>query len=171
VATAVVALCALLPAAASAAPKTGVCGLPSSTPVFIDYGEGTLTSDVRGVFARPGVVVASSGTNVPADFRKSGAATMYFVLHLPALVGEPSDPEDPSSIIGTADTLYAKAVTSSGCPSPWIALNELAGPGLATPWSATNTIYRADVLALDGRASGEGRTASAARPRKPEHRG
>ena len=124
------------------------CGLPSSTPVWIDYGEGSVKPDVRDVLARPGVVVASSGTAVPRYYRAHGAATMYFVLHFSLLVGEPSDPSDSASILDAADKLYAKAVESSGCATPWIALNELFGTNLATPWSRTNATYRANVLAF-----------------------
>lgn len=107
-----------------------------------------MKQDVRDVLARPGVVVASSGTTVPQYYRDHGAATMYFVLHFAPLVGEPSDPADPASIVGAADKLYAKSVDSSGCATPWIALNELFGTTLATPWSRTNTAYRANVLAF-----------------------
>jgi hypothetical protein len=47
--------------------------------------------DVRAVFTRPGVVVATSGPVVPAAFRAGGAATALFVRTLPTLVGEPAD--------------------------------------------------------------------------------
>ena len=60
------------------------CGLPSTAPVWIDYAEGSVAPDVRAVFARPGVVVTASGTAIPKYFRDHGAATTYFVLHLPA---------------------------------------------------------------------------------------
>jgi hypothetical protein len=153
------ALGALLVALASAATSgqaAGACGLPSTTPVWIDYGEGTVKPDVREVLARPGVVVASSGTAIPKYFRDHGAGTTYFVLHLPALVGEPSDPADPASIGNASDKLYARAVDSTDCPTPWIALNELFGTGLATPWSRTNTQYRANVLALVQRLRARG---------------
>jgi len=100
------------------------------------------------VLARPGVVVATSGTKIPASFRARGAATAYFVLGLPKLVGQPTAPADPASIPATADALYAQAAASTACATPWIALNELFGSGLTTPWSPTNTQYRANVLAL-----------------------
>ena len=103
---------------------------------------------MREVLARPGVVVASSGTANPKYFRDHGAATTYFVLHLPTLVGEPSDPADAASIGSAADKLYARAADSTDCATPWIALNELFGTGLATPWSRTNAQYRANVLVL-----------------------
>ena len=124
------------------------CGLPSASPVWIDYGEGSVKQDTRDVLARPGVVVASSGTTVPKYYRDHGAATMYWVLHLGQFVGEPADPADPASIAAAADKLYAKAVDSSACATPWIALNELFASGLPTPWSPRNATYRADILAF-----------------------
>ncbi len=124
------------------------CGLPASQPLWIDYGEGSVKPDTRAVFARPGVVVASSGTAVPAAFRKAGAATMYFELHLPRLVGEPVDPADASTVVAAAGALYDRAVASTACATPWIALNELLGSNLPAPWSASNAVYRANVLAL-----------------------
>jgi hypothetical protein len=133
---------------ATARAAAGECGLPASSPVWIDYAEGTVGADVRAVFARPGVVVASSGTAIPKSFRDHGAATTYFELKLPAFVGEPSDPADPASIPPAAAKLDAQAVASTGCATPVIALNELLGSGLKTPWSASNTTYRADVLGL-----------------------
>jgi hypothetical protein len=125
----------------------GRCALPSSAPLWIEYGDG-LTTDVRGVFAQPGVIVSTSGTGGPAYYRAHGALTTYFELHLPDLVGQPSAPADPASIAAAASKLLALATASTGCSTPWIALNELFGSNLAAPWSATNTVYRANVLAL-----------------------
>ena len=135
---------------ASSAPQraTDACGVPDGAPVWFDYGEGPVKLDTRAVLARPGVVVATSGTAIPAYFRKRGAATTYFVLGLPKLVGQPSAPADPATMPAVADALYAKAAASTACATPWIALNELFGSGLPTPWSPTNAQYRADVLAL-----------------------
>ena len=114
-----------------------------------------MRADTRAVLAHPGVVVATSGTAVPAEFRKSGAATMYWVLHLDRLVGEPADPADPATIPATVAKLLDQAKTSSACDTPWIALNELLGSGAVAPWSATTTQYRANVLALvQGLAAG-----------------
>ncbi len=124
------------------------CGLPATGIVWVDYAEGSVKPDTRAVLARPGVVVATSGIALPKYFREHGAATTYFVLHLPAVVGQPASPADPASIPGAADALFAKAVASSGCATPWIALNELFGSGLPTPWSPSNAQYRANVLAL-----------------------
>ncbi len=134
----------------SSAPGRAVdaCGLPVAGTVWVDYGEGPVKPDARAILAHPGVVVATSGTLIPKYFRTHGAATTYFVLHLPNIVGQPATPADPASIPGAADALFAKAVASTACATPWIALNELFGSGLGTPWSATNAQYRANVLAL-----------------------
>ena len=134
----------------SSAPGRSVdaCGLPVAGTVWVDYGEGPVKPDTRAVLAHPGVVVATSGTAIAKYFRAHGAATTYFVLHLPNIVGQPAKPADPALIPAAADALFAKAVASSACATPWIALNELFGSGLATPWSPTNAQYRANVLAL-----------------------
>jgi hypothetical protein len=140
----------LMASPAAARPRRATlaqCVLPSSSPIWIDYGD-SLSPDVRDVFARGGVVVSSGGTAGPAYFRAHGAATTYFELHLPNVVGQPAAPADPSSIPAAASKLLAQATASTGCSTPWIALNELFGSNLAAPWSATNTVYRANVLAL-----------------------
>ena len=124
------------------------CGVPDTAPLWVDYGEGPVKPDTRTVLAKPGVVVATSGAKIPATFRKKGAATTYFVIHLPKLVGQPSAPADPATMPAVADALYVRAAASTACATPWIALNELFGSSLPTPWSPTNTLYRANVLAL-----------------------
>src|SRR4029079_18726434 len=73
------------------------CGIPIAAPVWIDYAEGSVAPDVRALFAQPGVVVTASGIAIPKSFRDHGAATTYFELHLPDLVGQPSDPAHPAS--------------------------------------------------------------------------
>jgi hypothetical protein len=139
----------VVPAAGAATVRAaGECGLPDSAPLWIDYGEASVRPDVRAVLSKPGVVVASSGTPVPAAFRQAGVATTYFELHLPRIVGETTDPADAASIIPAADALYARAVASTGCATPWIALNELQGSQIPTPWSPANSAYRANVLTV-----------------------
>jgi hypothetical protein len=132
------------------------CGLPETAPVWIDYGEPSLTQDVRAVFTRPGVVVATSGPVVPAAFRAGGAATVLFVRTLPTLVGEPADPADAASIPTAADALLKRAQTQTACATPWIILNELLGAAVVTPWSANVTQYRANVLTLMQRLAAGG---------------
>jgi hypothetical protein len=124
------------------------CGIPTATPVWIDYAEGSVAPAVRALFAQPGVVVTASGLAIPKSFRDHGAATTYFELHLPELVGQPSDPADPASIDGVAAALFQRASASTGCATPTIALNELFGESAAPPLSPTNTTYRANLLAL-----------------------
>jgi hypothetical protein len=124
------------------------CGLSDAVPVWIDYGEGSVEPDVRALLERPGVTVASSGTALPAEFRSKGATTTYFVLKLPALVGEPAAPADPTAVPAAAAKLLAQAQASSACATPWIALNELLGAAAVPPWSASTAQYRANVLAL-----------------------
>ena len=131
-----------------AASSVDACGVPNAAPLWVDYGEGPVKPDTRTVLAKPGVVVATSGTKIPVNFRKKGAATTYFVIHLPKLVGQPSAPADPATMPAVSDALYARAAASTACATPWIALNELFGSSLPTPWSPTNTQYRANVLAL-----------------------
>ena len=135
---------------AGAAPRQAKdpCGIPTAAPVWIDYAEGSVAPDVRALFAQPGVVVTASGTAIPKFFRDHGAATTYFELHLPDLVGQPADPADPASIDGAAAALFQRASASTGCATPTIALNELFGESATTPWSPTNATYRANVLAL-----------------------
>ena len=138
----------VLPAATRATPAaTPPCALPSTTPLWIDYGD-ALSNDVRDVLARPGVIVTSGGKAVSSYFRDHGAATTYFELHLPNYVGQPSAPADPSTIPAAAVKLLAQAVATTGCSTPEIALNELFGSNTQAPWTPTNTVYRADVLEL-----------------------
>jgi hypothetical protein len=99
------------------------------------------------IFARPGVVAAASNFIVPPQLRASGAKTVYFDLYLGNRVGTPSQPADPSVVQSRADKLFDTAVSSSGCDHPLIAENELFGAQAPTPWTATTTQYRADVLA------------------------
>ena len=143
---------------AGAAPRQAkdACGIPTAAPVWIDYAEGSVAPDVRALFAQPGVVVTASGTVIPKTFRDHGAATTYFELHLPTLVGQPSDPNDPASIDTTADALFQRASVSTACAAPTIALNELFGESIKTPWSASNATYRANVLELMKRLADRG---------------
>jgi hypothetical protein len=139
---------ALFLATGAPARPTAACGLPDTAPVWVDYGEATVTADVRAVLARPGVVVSSSGTAVPAAFRAGGAATTYFERNLPRLVGEPASPADPASIAAAAARELEQAKASTACDTPWIALNELVGADAVAPWSPSTATYRANVLAL-----------------------
>jgi len=145
------------------------CGIPTSGSVWIDYAEGSVAPDVRALFAQPGVVVTASGTVIPKQFRDKGAATTYFELHLPTLVGQPGDPNDPASIDAIAEALFQRASVSTACATPVIALNELFGESLKTPWSASNELPR-ERPGADEAPRRPGRQAGALRPRRPEHR-
>jgi hypothetical protein len=151
---AVVAAALPLPSARSA--PAAPCALPDGKPLWIDYGQGAVPAPVRAVFSRPGVVVAASGIPLPRAYRSKGATVVHFELKLPNLVGRPAAPADPATIQAKADDLYRRATVSAQCTTPTIALNELAGAGIASPWSATNTTYRANVLALVRRLAERG---------------
>ena len=133
---------------ARSAEDVDACGLPTATPLWIEYGEGALPSDVRSVFARPGVIVASSGTTLPPTYRRLGAKTVFFVLRLPQWIGSPTSPADPATIEASAQNVYERAVASTGCATPIIGLNELLGPAAPVPWEPDVATYRANVLAL-----------------------
>ena len=148
------ALLLALPAATRATLAVDPCALPTATPLWIDYGD-AVSNDVRDVFARPGVIMTSGGKPMSAYYHAHGAATTYFELHLPNLVGQPATPADPASIPAAVSKLLGQAVAATGCSTPQIALNELFGSNAPAPWTPTNTVYRADVLALmQGLAAG-----------------
>jgi hypothetical protein len=142
----------LLAAAAAAlwcAPSAlaGPCGLPDTTPLWVDYAEGSVTFR-NELFRRPGLVLASSGTTVPQTLREGGAHTVYWQMKLSRMVGTPSAPADPGAVALAAEELLERAAASSGCATPLIALEELSGASLPTPWSPTNSAYRTNVLEL-----------------------
>jgi hypothetical protein len=125
----------------------GVCGLPDSKPLWIDYAEGSVGFR-DAVFARPGIVAATSGAAVPQALRNGGARTVYWHMKLGALVGTTTAPADPATIDAAAQKLFDAAAASSGCSTPLIALNELNGASTTTPWTTTNARYRQNVLDL-----------------------
>ncbi len=121
---------------------------PVDGPLWVEYGDGAVPADVRTLFSRPGVTVATSGTALPRTYRQRGAGTVFFVLKLPQYVGQPSAPADPATIEAAAQALYDRAVASTECAMPIIALNELLGPAAPLPWTPEVTTYRANVLGL-----------------------
>jgi hypothetical protein len=125
----------------------GACGLPDSKPLWIDYAEGSVGFRDT-VFARPGIVAATSGAAVPKALRTGGARTVYWHMKLGALVGTTTAPADPATIDAAAQKLFDTAAASSGCSTPLIALNELNGASTTTPWTTTNARYRQNVLDL-----------------------
>jgi hypothetical protein len=134
----------LVPAQRAAAAQ---CGLPDSKPLWLDYAEGSVGFR-DAVFARTGIVAATSGTAVPQALRNGGARTVYWHMKLGALVGTTTAPADPASIGAAAQKLFDAAAASSGCSTPLIALNELNGASTTTPWTTTNSRYRQNVLDL-----------------------
>ena len=122
----------------------GPCGLPDGQPVWVDFG----VPELAPVFARPGVVLAVSSGQFPAQVRAAGAQTVYWDMHLNRRVGTPTAPADPALMDARAQSLFVGAASQSQCATPWIALNELFGASLETPWSPNNAQYRANVIAL-----------------------
>ncbi len=130
----------------------GPCGLPTSSTMWIDFG----TPEFAPLFSRPGVIAAVSTGALPAEMRAKGAKTIYWDMYLNRRVGRPATPADPKLVVPAANRLFDFAVQQSGCPTPFIALNELFGASLPTPWSATNAQYRANVLTFLQALAGRG---------------
>jgi hypothetical protein len=127
-----------LPGHAAAAP----CGLPDTKPLWVDYGAPELIER----FGRPGVVVAGAGEAYPKKARELGAKTVYWDMYLNTRVGTPSAPVHHDLLPARAQRVYDFAVLTSGCADPVIAMNELFGASVPTPWTPTITRYRANVL-------------------------
>lgn len=137
----VVALVALaFPASALAGP----CGLPDGAPVWVDFG----AAEIESVIARPGIVAATSTGEYPARLRAQGAQTVYWDMNLRLRVGTTAEPFDPATIEERAHRLFVFAASQTQCATPWIALNELNGANLETPWTPNNAQYRDNVLRL-----------------------
>ncbi len=131
-----------LPGVARAA---GTCGLPSSKPMWIDHG----VPAVADVMARPGVTLAVSSGDFPAQMRAKGARTIYWDMYLNSKrVGTPVAPADPAIVAERANKLFDYAVQQTACKTPYMILNELFGASLETPWSVSTSQYRANVLAF-----------------------
>jgi hypothetical protein len=161
---------ALLAAAGGAAradaPGPLPCGLPQQQPLWVDYADG-MVPFWSSIFARPGVVGAASNFIVPPQLRAKGAKTVYFDLYLQNRVGTPSKPADPAVVDARADKLFDTAAASSGCARPLIALNELAGANLPTPWTPTTAQYRANVIELVQRLAERGARPFILLPKRP----
>lgn len=138
-------LCAVAAGFAPArAAAIDACGRPEGHVHWIDYGRPEFTD----IFARPGTILAVSSGDFPAQMRAAGALTIYWDMYLSRRVGTPTVPADPAIAINKANILYEYAAAQTSCSTPWIALNELFGSSLPTPWSDWNTEYRANVLAF-----------------------
>lgn len=131
---------------AAKAPAKSDCGLPTKRPLWIDFGDGSVP--FWELFAQPGLVSAAANFRYPPQIRARGGNTIYFDLNFHRRLGSPAKPKPLDEVLESANRLFFYAAASSGCDKPWIALNELFGASLPTPWSATNTVYRANVLAF-----------------------
>jgi hypothetical protein len=140
---AAVALVAALPGRARA-DGTACAPLPAKKPVWIDFADGSVPFWQE--FAKPGVVAAASNLIYPPKLRAAGAQTVFWDMYLNNRIGQPSKPVDSATVLAKANRLFDAAVASSACSTPFITENELFGASLPTPWSASNTQYRANVL-------------------------
>jgi len=136
--------CAAIFAAAPGQAQARECGLPSHSPVWADFADGSVP--YWPMFARPGVVAAAANFLFPAQIRALGAKTVYWEMNLKRRVGTPTNPIDPAVVEDWADRIFYRAVASSACATPWIALNEMWGSNVAPPWSPTNAQYRENVI-------------------------
>jgi hypothetical protein len=142
VALLVVAAVAVCSGAGAHATLADACGVPSTTPVWVDFG-----GHAAPITAQPGETIAvASGTDVPAQIRAAGSATVLFDLNFNKRVGTTTSPADPSVIDSRAQSLFQYAVSVTGCSTPTIAENELSGAQTPTPWTPNNAQYRANVL-------------------------
>jgi hypothetical protein len=142
---AVLAAALAVPGPASAAPdagRAGQCGIPTTTPVWIDFA----SVPMLDLWGQRGLVVGASTGDFPSRLRERGARTIYWDMNFNRRVGTPTAPADPGVIVERANRLFDFAAAQSGCAKPLIALNELFGAHLPTPWSATNERYRQNVL-------------------------
>jgi hypothetical protein len=120
------------------------CGLPENGTAWVDFADGTVPFWYR--FARPGVIAAASNFIYPPKLRAAGAKTVYFDLYLNSRVGTPDKPEKETVVVDWAQRIFYRAVASSGCSRPWMALNELFGAHTTTPWTPNNAAYRHNVI-------------------------
>jgi hypothetical protein len=147
-----VAIAVCSPASAHAAHwHAGQCGLPATAPLYAEYAEIAVSPTIRNdifAIARPPLVLATSGPGLGAELRAAGARTVYWQMKIERMLGYTNAPADPATIATAAQRLLDRAAATSGCATPLIALNELQGAWLPTPWSPTNAQYRANALEL-----------------------
>ncbi len=136
--------CVALFAAAPGHAEARPCGLSNASPLWIDFADGSVP--YWPMFARPGVTAAAANFLFPPQIRALGADTIYWDMYLRQRVGTPNKPKDPAVVKDWADRVFYRAVASSACATPWIALNEMWGSNLPTPWSPTNAQYRENII-------------------------
>jgi hypothetical protein len=143
------AVVALVASPSTPATRTSECGLPETSPRWIEVAGGSWW---KRVFGHPGITLAlgsiskTGGSDVPTEARALGANTVYWDNYLNKRVGTPKAPADPAVVVERATKLVDYAIKVSGCQTPIMGENELFGAKLPTPWSATNSQYRANVL-------------------------
>lgn len=141
---------------AAAGPR---CVLPPGPTLYAEYAEVAVAPTIRrDIFgpARPSLVLATSQQSIAQELRSLGAYTILWQMKIERLLGDTRQPADSSSIVAAADQLYDKAVATTGCSTPSIALNELQGNWVPTPWGPTNAQYRANALELMRRLHARG---------------
>ena len=121
--------CVALFAAAPGQAQARECDLPNKTPLWIDFADGSVP--YWQMFAQPGVIAAAANFIFPPQIRALGAKTVYWEMNLRERVGTPANPRDPKVVQDWADRVFYRAVASSACATPWIALNEMWGSNLA----------------------------------------
>ena len=129
----------------------GSCGLPAAKPLYVEFAEVSVPRATRlDVLARPrpGLVLATSQGFMHEELRAAGAHTVFWQMKIEQILGLPSVPQNPEEVVVAADRLYARAARETGCATPLIALNELQGARLRTPWRVPNAQYRANTLTL-----------------------
>ena len=131
-------------ATARPAEAASSCGLPEKGTAWIDFADGSVPFWYR--FARPGVIAAASNFLFPPQLRAAGAKTVYWDFYLNNRVGTPGRPTSQAVTRDWAQRIFFRAQASSQCSRPWMALNELFGAHLTTPWTATNAAYRQNVI-------------------------
>jgi hypothetical protein len=131
-------------ATARPAEAASPCALPENGTAWIDFADGSVPFWYR--FARPGVIAAASNFIFPPKLRAAGAKTVYFDLYLNGRVGTPDKPEKQDVVVDWAHRIFYRAVASSGCSRPWMALNELFGAHTTTPWTPNNAAYRHNII-------------------------
>jgi hypothetical protein len=146
---------ALVSSASGAGTAPISCGVPEAQPVWIDFADGSV-SFWRERFARPGIVVATGGTQLASEARAAGAATVHWDMYLRKRVGTPSEPADPELMERRADALFEYAVSVTGCEQPLVTLNEMWGASLPTPLTPTTERYRSNLLRFVSRLSARG---------------
>ncbi len=169
-ATLLLACAAAATAAGPARAQEWPCGLPAAQPLWIEFADGTVPFR-QALFGRPGVVVATNGALRSAELRGLGAHTVYWHMSLKGLAGGPPAPAEPEHAVAQANALFDRAVASTGCTTPVIALNELAGAARATPWPPEVYRYRANVLAVVRTLAERGAHPVLLVPGKPSGRG